>query len=317
MSQQIEQQAREWWLALEAGRDDVRLNEQFDAWLAMDDRHRLAWLEVLMADNAAAAQVDTPVEFDQPLPPIARSRRTAPVVQWIGGFSFISLIVLLALAAPHLPRQWQRLNADYQTAPGETRTFTLADGSTLVLGADSVVSVGFDDATRRIELVRGEAELSVGADPRPLALHHDGFAVRDIGTRFRVDESGDALRVSVSEGVVDSSRAGYPDTHRIEAGQRLQWGPSGVEPLSAATLKPEPGLLLLDQADAAQALAQFERMTGRRLKLDGTPSPNRVSAAFPIRDPAQQDAAFASLLKEFGLRVRFQAVGVTWIAAGT
>ena len=92
----IDLQAREWWLALEAGRDDVRLNQQFDAWLAMDDRHRLAWLEVLMADNAAAAQVTAPVET---MAPMFQPRRTAPAARWIGGFSVMSLIVFLVLVA--------------------------------------------------------------------------------------------------------------------------------------------------------------------------------------------------------------------------
>lgn len=313
MNQDIEQQARDWWLALEAGRDDAALQARFDAWLAQDDRHRLSWLELLMAGNAADAAFAARPEHAAPnVVPLAPRRRAR--LHWAGGFALASAAMLAIVLSPDLPGRLQDWRADHHTAGGERRTLELADGSRVLLGPDSAIRVALGTDTRRIELLRGVATITVGEDPRPLSVLHDGYLVRDIGTTFRVDEAGDTLRVDVTDGVVDISRAGYPDTHRIVAGERLQWGADGIH-RGAATHQPEePGVLVLDEADAAQAFDQFARETGRDVRLWGAVGPGkRISAAMPVRDGTQQDAAFARLLADFGLAVRAETPGVTWV----
>ena len=49
----MQQAAMQWWLQLRDAPADAPVQHAFDAWLAADDRHRRAYLEVLMALNAA------------------------------------------------------------------------------------------------------------------------------------------------------------------------------------------------------------------------------------------------------------------------
>jgi len=323
LTHDIDQLARDWWLAVTSAPDDAALQSRFDAWLAEDDRHRLAYLDVLMADNAAAAAL-----AGQPEPIIdatdaGLARPPAPSRRgWLYGFAAVPLMALLVLVSPRLAGPLQDLRADFATGAGEQQTVTLDDGSHVVLGPHTAIRVVFDATSRRVDLMRGVIETTVGQDEtngssRPFSVTHEGFLIRDIGTRFTVDEAGDGVRVAVTEGVVDLSRAGFPDMHRLVAGERMQWGPQGAERLAPATFAPinDPGVLVLDHADAAQALDAFARATGTSIRVTGTLPDHRFSAALPIRDASMQHAARDRILAEFGLVVRLEAMGVLWVTA--
>lgn len=324
MTHDIDQLARDWWLAVTSAPDDAALQSRFDAWLAEDDRHRLAYLDVLMADNAAAAalaNLPEPIDDVQDAPSLRQPRPSRR--GWLYGFAAVPLMALLVLVSPKLAGPLQDLRADHATGAGEQRTVTLADGSEVVLGPHTAIRVTFDATSRQVDLLRGVIDTTVGDDgthaagSRPFRVTHEGFLIRDIGTRFVVDEAGDGVRVSVSEGVVDISRAGYPNLHRLEAGERMQWDHNGAKRLPAQQSPPsvEPGVLVLDHADAMQALDAFARTTGTSIRVIGDLPDHHFSAALPIRDAPMQQAARDRIFAEFGLDVRLEALGVVWVAA--
>lgn len=91
----------------------------------------------------------------------------------------------------------------YATSVGEHRSFTLADGSEIVLGARSALKVDFADAHRVVELVRGEALFQVAKDTRrPFSVHAGGGVVRALGTSFNVNMGAGQVTVTVLEGEV-------------------------------------------------------------------------------------------------------------------
>ncbi|AVP95797.1 hypothetical protein C7S18_00655 [Ahniella affigens] len=335
MTESLQLEAQNWWLALAADCEDVALQARFDAWLAADDAHRLAYLDVLLASNAldaglaglpepiaTDADADTPADtWATPTAAGSAHLTTAPGrfstwKPWFAGMSLASALVLGVLALPLLRPAYESRSADWRTAPGLIETRTLDDGSQVQLGPDSAVRMVFGPNGREVELLRGELNVQVGVDPRPFLVRHQDFEIRDIGTRFWVDESGDSLRVAVSEGEVSvQSKAGEPPQH-IVAGQSLEWQPDGVVNTGkAVTPELAPDVLVLDNADARTAFARFERYSGQRLQWLGDAGNKRFTAALPIRNNAEQDAAFVQLQQAYGVSVRANALGVRWLGA--
>jgi transmembrane sensor len=96
-----------------------------------------------------------------------------------------------------------------RTGAGEQRTFELADGSTVVLGAASTLRVaeGFGTSTREVYL-EGQAFLRVVHDStRPFVVNAAGTRTIDLGTAFEVRAyPNEVVRVAVTEGMVEVRR---------------------------------------------------------------------------------------------------------------
>ena len=66
------------------------------------------------------------------------------------------LLLLVSMGAGWQPSRWvDEWGADYVTAPGQVKTFTLADQSKVTLDADSAIAVDFSQGERHIQLRRG------------------------------------------------------------------------------------------------------------------------------------------------------------------
>src|SRR6185503_10826379 len=98
---------------------------------------------------------------------------------------------------------------EMRTNAGEQRTFNLADGSTVILGAASTLRVaeGFGTSTREVYL-EGQAFLRVVHDStRPFVVNAAGTRTTDLGTAFEVRAyPNEMVRVAVTEGMVEVRR---------------------------------------------------------------------------------------------------------------
>ena len=87
------------------------------------------------------------------------------------------------------------LEADYHTAPGESRSMMLADGSAVQLDTDIALAVRFNGQERKVELLSGEASFTVapmqGAETRPFVVEVANGMARALGTQFMVDRKSD------------------------------------------------------------------------------------------------------------------------------
>jgi len=125
--------------------------------------------------------------------------------------------------------------AQYSAPHGQPQQWTLADGSTLQLDADSAVSLYFTPLRRRVDVQRGRAAFMVAEARRPFEVQAAGLRVRDIGTTFSVSLQREQARIDVLEGRVQvraeadptlladlvagqSARIAYRD-HRVELRQ--------------------------------------------------------------------------------------------------
>jgi transmembrane sensor len=124
------------------------------------------------------------------------------------------------------------LSDQYATAPGENRTIALADGSEVVLGGASTITVSYSAAFRRINLVAGEALFRVQKDAaRPFLVDSAGGETQAVGTVFDVHRGVDSVTVTVVEGVVrvqpDIARVSSDSviTARLAAGHQVSYSP--------------------------------------------------------------------------------------------
>lgn len=193
------------WLARRDGGLTAAEESELEAWRRADPRHarEFARLEAAsqLLDGLAAFRPagNTKVEPDLPL---LRSVAPRPRRRW-------RLAVGLAAALAVASISWWQLGpprdflATAATEVGGLRRMNLPDGSTIVLNTDSAVTINFDAAERRVELVRGEAHFAVAKDEaRPFFVRVGGINVRAVGTAFNIRLHSGAVEVMVTEGRV-------------------------------------------------------------------------------------------------------------------
>ena len=185
--------------------------EGFATWLGTSPSHAEAY----------HALADAERDLDALVPPAPRPvfapppRRSVPRRAWFGGAIAASLLAVLGYAglanraAPY----------DVETAAGETRTLTLADGSQVAMNGGTRLTLDRNDA-RSVTLDHGEAVFTVvhnAADPFRLAV--GGATLVDAGTVFNVVRRAGSTDVGVAEGAVVYNPSG--ENVRLSGGRTL------------------------------------------------------------------------------------------------
>ena len=184
--------------------------EAFGAWLGTSPGHAEAY----------HALADAERELDELVPPAPRpmivpQRRTFPRRAWFGGAIAASLLAVLGYGAlGHRAAPY-----DVETAMGETRTLTLADGSQVAMNGGTRLTLDRNDA-RAVTLDTGEAVFTVvhnAADPLRLVV--GGATLVDAGTVFNVVRRAGTTDVAVAEGAVVYNPGG--ENVRLSGGRTL------------------------------------------------------------------------------------------------
>ncbi|WP_395336159.1 FecR domain-containing protein [Novosphingobium sp. BL-8H] len=211
----IQAQAIAWHLRLDD--EDEAAWDEFALWLAADPRHNAAYEAVhdadlalnpaiavarqdslaraLLGDASAAGQgggaerrsgtyvIEPPARRRWMWPAMAASLALAAVGTWV--------------VVAGMGQQYSIV-----TAPGETRSVALADGSRIMLNGGTELVLRKSDP-RVAELRSGEAQFSVHHDAgRPFTLTVGNQRVVDVGTVFNVRSGALGLQVEVAEGAV-------------------------------------------------------------------------------------------------------------------
>jgi transmembrane sensor len=126
----------------------------------------------------------------------------------------------------------------YQTDIGRLRDIRLSDGSKIILGGLTKISVEFSATQRSVSLVNGQAWFKVAHDQRRSFIVSAGDGtIADVGTAFLVTRDSDRVVVSVTEGTVEvstrlsvSSRLQMRQTApiRVRQGEQLVFGDNGA-----------------------------------------------------------------------------------------
>src|SRR5690606_23800307 len=90
---------------------------------------------------------------------------------------------------------------EHRTSVGQRSMFTLSDGTTVILDADSSLREQFTQTERRVELTRGRAFFDVAKDAaRPFSVVAGEHVVLALGTAFDVELKPSATEVTLVRG---------------------------------------------------------------------------------------------------------------------
>jgi transmembrane sensor len=185
----------------------------------------------------------------------------------------------------------------YQTAKGEQRQVTLADGSSVILNTASEIIVQLSDNERVVVLDHGEAWFEVHHDEmRPFRVQVANGTVHDIGTEFIVNRSSEKVFVSVLEGIVEvrvlaadkSPSATRPAV--LHHGEQVWYGNDGrvsaIGSFNQSTVGAwREGKLVFQAQPLEQVLTEMGRYRSEEIRvLDPALKNIPVSGVFDIRD---------------------------------
>jgi transmembrane sensor len=208
---------------------------------------------------------------------------------------------------------------DYTTPIGGTASIPLRDGSSITLNTASRVRVALTDEQRHVDLDAGEAFFEVAKDPkRPFVVSAGDKRIVAVGTKFSVRRDGDDVRVVVTEGRVRIESAdAHTDSQSSPAGGTVSLFSAGtIARASSAALQVQhkssreveeilswrSGYLTFDETALADAVAEFNRYSSRKIYID---DPNVAAIRINGRFRAINADAFIRVLHDgFGIRAQ-------------
>ena len=295
------QEAAEWFAHMR-GPEAEASRSAFEAWLARGALHRAAYNRAAETFALGKLLSDEGAGKDR-----RRNRLAAGVIGALLALSVGTWAALQTPAGNESQRSRMAKNdinheavlRTLSTAPNETRTFLLADGSRVTLRTDTLVGVDLNRSARRLTLARGQARFQVARGSRPFIVYAGGGRVTARGTVFDVGFSRDRqVTVRLIEGVVEvalptSREATSPQAtpRRLSSGETMSFTaqreaaaearatPPDEEPAAPAT-PPE-----YDGIRVAELIAAANLSASRPIRL-GNPAigERRVSGRFRIDD---------------------------------
>jgi transmembrane sensor len=255
---------------------------------------RRAHLSMVFADESASNVIDL---FDDASRRATARTRLAPL-RWkaAAAIAACALAALLFLVARTVWYEHQ-----IETDLGEWKTATLADGSELLLGPNTLLTLDLSDSQRSIAIMRGESYFKVAQDAaRPFLVEANAYSVRAVGTEFAVSRRKAEVIVTVSEGQVRVARSATPRSNSdlapelsvpITADYQLRiadtWPvlPTRIDVRYALAWRDRQ--LMFHAGDTlADAVQEFNLRNRVQLQLDPRVAALPVRGSFDASDPA-------------------------------
>jgi transmembrane sensor len=300
----VEDVAAAWFWKKDSGNWTEQDQAEFEAWLNRSTAHRVAYLRLRAGWKGAArlqalgagiprGEVPPPGLWGNDLFPggknaAKQSSSVKPKPSFKSLRWAVAIVAILAVGVTFYARNTHLLWANqYSTAVGELDTVSLPDGSRVTLNTDTRIHVDLSGKERRIDLRRGEAFFVVAKDAtRPFVVYADDKRVTAVGTQFSVRRDADDIQVVVTEGRVKLEqastvielgklvgRSGRPATP-LAAGAVARTAKSdvlvqeGSAPDAEQRLSWRNGYLVFDATPLADAVAEFNRYSARKIVID-------------------------------------------------
>ena len=290
-----EQDALE-WLGLLHDQPSSGDQATFSRWLHADPAHAQAYAQAQvlweLSEVPARKLADEDALALQAYLNKMTSFRRLRALRWPGALALAAcLLVMVSMGAGWQPSRWvDELGADYVTAPGEVKTFTLADQSRVTLDADSAIAVDLSHGERHIQLRRGAGFFSVSHTGQPFVVGAGGGQTQVLGTQFEVRLQPAGAEVTVLSGRVGVTPSEQGQQQVLTAGQQVAYADGVANALHAidseSRLAWREGWLNYYQAPLADVVQDLSRYyPGRLLLLNEEMGAKRVSGSFPSKDP--------------------------------
>ncbi|MCJ8055375.1 FecR family protein [Shinella curvata] len=307
----IEKEAVAWFTRMN-GKPTKAEQVDFASWRALSPDHERAYREVgsLWGDLGVAARELTDKVSDDlavPLQKIAHFRKdkrrskAGPIVT-----GFLALFVGATWAWLDHPHFVQNLAADFSTAKAERRAVTLADGSTVLMDADTAFDANISAAGRRVRLLRGSAYFTVQRSVVPFIVEAGNGQASVLGTQFDVVLMNDSnVAVTLSSGSLEVAFSGDENAVVLKPGESIEYNEAGLGTVRTVNLAESmawhEGRLIFNNARLSDVLAQIERYRdGRIIVLGSELGEKRVSGNTSLENT---EATIAALQASLGFRV--------------
>ncbi len=305
------EQATRWLVLLRSGQASREDWEAFSAWRERDPRHqqlceRLE--QTLGAFRVAQAHGVRGEQLQRTLSAAGASRR-----RLLRG-ALVSAGVMLGaglLAQRQLPLD--ELSADLHTATGRRQRVSLDDGSELVLNARSAVDIDFTGQRRVLRLRRGEIQLRVAGDRRPMLVTSPFGQVLSQGGRLQMRLGEEHCTALALDGALDlATLAG----ERLQLPRRQQvsfdrYAFARPTPLLGGEGAWVDGLLEVRNQPLAEVLDALRAYRSGVLRVDPAVAGLRVSGLFRLDD---SDQALDALARTLPIRVARRTD--LWVSVG-
>lgn len=273
--------------------------DNFTAWLDANPEHLAAYDAAVEVEAWAVDLFQAPCEAG-PLPqetvpnvvPLNIARQSAndggpsnPARRrWMGQGAIAASVAALAVTGA-----WMTFGDNgpttYSTAPGERRVIELADGSSVTMNGNTLLTVA-SRRGREVTMDHGEALFDVVHDDRrPFIVHSGNTRLVDLGTIFNVVTDSRTLDVAVAEGIVQYEADN--DSYRLEAGDALYRADLTAKPeirraaiASIGTWR--TGYLQYDGATLATVAEDLARNIGRPVQVSDALASHRFTGTIQL-----------------------------------
>lgn len=313
-TERILEDAHHWLVLLEDPSATAEDRERFNTWLNADPKHADTYDSAITIRAALQTLDKNDIDNDLHYRPSKAwlSRVAASTESFLTSrkhrlaMSLGAATAAVLLFVSFLPSLFQAPGVTpdvthYESATGEIRTISLADGTNITLGARTHIATHFDANQRVINLDEGAAYFDVAPDrDRPFSVRTSELTVTALGTAFEVRSSAAVFRVSVAEGNVEvrypasagGLSASSPAVETITAGQGLiatQEG--GVQSISAVDIETiaswRSDRLIYNGASVAEFVGDLNRYSDIPITIDASAravAERRVQGVFRSRD---------------------------------
>ncbi len=279
--------------------------EAFTSWLEASPANAEAY------DRVAAGDRLQPLPAPQPKsrPIVALPlRRRLPWGFAAGGVATACAALLLV----GLPGERHAMPYEIATAPGEQRTVTLDDGTSVEMNGSTRLKLDHAD-TRVATLESGEAVFRVHHNAKaPFKLISGEVAVEDVGTVFNVIRDGSRFDVAVAEGAVRFVAAGRSVLLGKGSGLSLRGTSASLFQLTPDAVGGWRSGRLGFQSETLRFVADsIARRTGAKLSLDPRLSAKPFTGIVNVTGDARRDIPHIAAL----MGVDWRRDGEQWILA--
>jgi transmembrane sensor len=288
--------AGEWFARLLEADCPADERAAFERWRASDPSHAKAYREIELLWNQSREAVKDPQLMEAAKQALLRESDVRAPRRWL----FPALATgFAALAAVLVVPRWLATQTDpvgitYTTVAGQQQTVKLSDGSSILIDTDSEVVVRYSERTRRVDLLRGQAQFTVqGNHAWPFVVHAADGTVTAVGTQFQVRLDAHTTDVALLKGklaIAAQSPDGDTQDASLVGGQGLAYDDSGhitpVHPLDMQQAQGwTQGKLFIHDWRLPDLLAEMNRYSNTKLHI-GDPSLQdiRISGVFRTND---------------------------------
>lgn len=313
--------AAEWWERVRNGAPE----DQFalKAWLDTDPAHQKAYDTIRANWDRFAEIQNAPEILDQRRKAIqgaqsASKAKTKAQVSRRATFGLVAAAAGAAVITPMIVFNSRRSQQSLGSQIGEQRTFSLADGSTLTLDANTHVEVDFDWRSRNIKLLRGRIHFDVAKDAsRPFTVHATDNTVTAIGTAFTVEVRHTDVSVALFEGRV--SIKAFPVTGaavvlpEIKPGQMVAIAGGDVAAAKYTSVDEKSvlawrtGQLIFDEEPLASVADRMNDYSSKKISVMDGAAKIKVSGTYLV---GQSDTFLQAIEKFYPVRVKNSPDGI-------